>query len=611
MDRVWGLASLAGLRGRGRAAATLVAALALSVSPLAAGPAAATPTTAGSVGHEPLTQVIVRHDPAHGDAVERAVARFGGHVGRRLGAVGALTADVPAQALARLRRAPGVRAVTEDGKVRLTGEKWRADGDQNSVLGIAESAGATTVWAKSDALGNKITGKGVGVALIDSGIAPVTGLPSSKVINGPDLSFESQAPNLRYLDTYGHGTHMAGIIAGRDPGIKDTDLPRTSSFVGIAPDANLINMKVAATDGATDVSQVIAAIDWVVVHRNDPGLNIRVLNLSFGTDSTQDPRLDPLSHAVEAAWRNGIVVVVAAGNDGAAATRLSMPAANPYVIAVGAADPKGTSGRTDDTVADFSSRGNATRQPDLVAAGKSVVSLRDPGSYIDAKYPSGLVAGDSTGRFFRGSGTSQAAAVVSGAAALLLQQRPTLTPDQVKRLLTTTADPMPTADAFAAGSGQLNVGAASRATVPLYAQTFVPSLGTGSLELSRGTSHVADPVNGIELTGEQDIMGRPWDPVTWSVKALAACTWTGGTWNGATWSGGDWSGVSWTGRTWSGATWSGSTWSGATWSGRTWSDAVWNGATWSGATWSGSTWSGVTWSGRSWTDTNWLGSSWQ
>jgi serine protease AprX len=607
-------AKAAGLIG---SVGTLVTAVALTSAPLAlagpvAGPAPAGATEVASMRGGALVPVIVRYDQAAPaaarQAAERAVARAGGQVGQRLTTVGALTARVPAGALAALRGAPGVRAVTADGKVRLTGKDWNGDTDpsnksnENNVYSVASAAGAPTVWAKSDSAGNKITGKGIGVALIDSGIAPVTGLADpAKVINGPDLSFESQAPNLRHLDTFGHGTHMAGIIAGRDPGITDTQLTSGKGFVGIAPGANLINMKVAAADGAVDVSQVIAAIDWVVTHRKDPGLNIRVLNLSFGTDSAQDPRLDPLSHAVEAAWRNGIVVVVAVGNDGAATTRVNMPAANPYVIAVGGANSNGTATRNDDTVADFSTRGNATRHADLVATGKTVISLRNPGSYIDVNYPSGLVPGDPTGRFFRGSGTSQATAVVSGAAALLLQQRPTLTPDQVKRLLMTNTDAMPKADAISAGAGQLNIAKAASAAVPTFKQAYPASLGTGSLELSRGTSHVADPSNGIELTGEQDIMGRRWAPATWAPMATAGTAWVAGTWNGDAWGGDAWTGTSWATRTWSARTWTGRTWTGVNWAGRTWAGSAWTGRTWTGRTWTGRTWTGRTWTGRTWT----------
>jgi serine protease AprX len=457
------------------------------------------------------------------------------------------------------------------GVLHATGAKWSTESGAYSMADLATATGAQSVWAMSDPSGQKITGNGIGVALIDSGITPVTGLTDpGKVINGPDLSVESQASNLRHLDTFGHGTHMAGIIAGHDPGVTDTTLTDPTKFVGIAPDAHLINLKVAAADGAADVSQVIAAIDWTVTHRNDPGLNIRVINLSYGTDSSQDPRLDPLSHAVESAWRNGIVVVAAAGNEGATATQLTMPAQNPYVIAVGASDPQTKVDPKDDTVSTFSSRGNATRHADLLAPGKSVTSLRDPGSYIDVTYPTGLVPGDTTGRFFRGSGTSQATAVLSGAAALLLQQRPTLTPDQVKRLLTSSANPMKKADPISAGAGTLNVATAAAAATPAYTQTSAASTGTGSLEQSRGGSHIADPTTGVELTGEQDIMGHPWTPATWAPAAHAGQAWSGGTWNGNTWAGSSWTGTSWTTRTWNDTTWTARTWSGTAWSGRIW-----------------------------------------
>jgi serine protease AprX len=583
--RTWALAAIAGT------VLTAVAGL----------PAAAAAQTAA-----PLTGVIVQHDPSARAAARQAVIAAGGRVGQQLDIAGGFSATVPTTSLAEVRATAGVRAVTPNAPVRLKSDTWLADKDQNSLYNVTKFAGVHDAWSRSDSSGRKVTGQGIGVALIDSGIAPVKGLAGAgKVINGPDLSFESQASNLRHLDTFGHGTHMAGIIAGRDPEVKDGGENDSKYFVGVAPGAHIVNVKVAAADGATDVSQVIAAIDWVVAHRADPGLNIRVLNLSFGTDSVQDSRLDPLSYAVEAAWKKGIVVVVAVGNDGPKATRLSMPAINPYVLAVGASDPVGTDTRSDDIVASFSTRGNSVRRPDLVAPGKSVVSLRDPYSYIDVNYPGGLITTDTTKRFFRGSGTSQAAAVTSGAAALLLQQRPSLTPDQVKRLLTTTAEPMPAADSIARGAGQLNVKAAFDAPTPSYKQTHLPATGLGSLEKARGTARVADPATGKELTGEVDIMGQKWVASTWTKLALEGRTWSGGLWNGRTWSGADWSGSSWTGRTWSSVAWTGRTWSGATWAGRTWSGAVWDGRTWSGRTWSGRTWSGCTWAGDYWSGRVW------
>lgn len=578
-------------RGRWARALVVPAVVALTALSAAGTARAAAPTTAAATAD---TDVIVAYTDAA--AAERAVVAAGGAVTRRLGLVGSLAATVPLSAVAALSAAAGVSGVTPDGTVRLKAARWRADNDENSLYNIEAGNGAQQVWATKDATGRTVTGKGVGVALIDSGVAPVEGLTApGKVVNGPDLSFESNAVVTRYLDTFGHGTHMAGIIAGRDAKVQAGKENDPKYFTGVAPDATLINLKVAAADGAVDVSQVIAAIDWAVAHRNDPGLNIRVLNLSFGTDSVQDARLDPLSHAVEAAWRAGIVVVVAVGNDGAAATRVSMPAANPYVIAVGGADTRGTATRADDIVGDFSTRGNATRHADLLAAGRSVVSLRVPGSYIDTNYPTGRLPTDTAQRLFRGSGTSQATAVVSGAAALLLQQRPNLTPDQVKRLLTATTDKMPTADPISAGAGQLNIAAAAAAPTPAYSQTWPASLGTGTLEGARGSAHVADPVSGVELTGERDVMGAAWNP---SVTGRA---WNGGTWNGRTWSGSSWTGTSWTARTWSGAVWTGNTWTGVAWTARTWSDSNWDGRTWSARTWSGRTWSGRTWSGSCWT----------
>ncbi len=340
---------------------------------------------------------------------------------------------------------------------------WQRDTKSPSAYNAATATNARDVWAMRDGTGAGITGAGIGVALIDSGVVPVSGFDASRVINGPDLSFESQSESLRYLDTFGHGTHLAGIIAGRDPVMQSAN---PKNFVGVAPGATLVSVKVASAEGATDVSQVIAAIDWVVQHKDDPGLNIRILNLSFGTSAMQDAALDPLSYAAEVAWRSGIVVVVAAGNDGNASASLTNPAIDPFVIAVGAVDQQNALDRhgVGDTIASFSSRGSTSRAPDLVAPGRSIVSLRDPGSFIDTTHPEGRA--DDQPSLFRGSGTSQAAAVVSGAVALLLDQRPELTPDQVKRLLVSTAKPLRRVDRALQGAGQLRLRAAIDARTP-------------------------------------------------------------------------------------------------------------------------------------------------
>ena len=461
---------------------------------------------------------------------------------------------------------------------------WLYDGTATSMKEVRTAIGAETLWARG------YTGQGVGVALVDTGVVPVSGLTSGNVTNGADLSFESQSPELRYLDTFGHGTHMAGIIAGRTPG----GLLDLNRFQGVAPDAHLTSLKVAASDGGVDVSQVVAAVDWVVEHRNDdPDNPIRVLNLSYGTDGIQDYEVDPLTHAVENAWRAGIVVVASGGNSGFGASKLNNPAYDPYVIAVGSSDTRDTSKTSDDVVPAFSSRGDSSRRVDVTAPGRSIVSLRDPGSYIDSAYPEARYGADR----FKGSGTSQSAAVVSGAVALLLERRPDLTPDQVKALLRNTASPMPLADAAGRGAGQINLVAADNAPAPSTVQAFTPSSGTGSLEAARGTSHVTD--GDVELTGEQDVLG-PWNAAQWAADSSAGTSWVGGTWNGRDWTGGCWCGDSWAGPSWEGRSWAGRSWAGRSWAGRSWA-----GRSWAGRSWAGDGWAGRSWAGRSWAGQNW------
>src|SRR6202008_800952 len=195
----------------------------------------------------------------------------------------------------------------------------------------------------------------------------------------------------------GRGTFGVGQSAGNDG--------QPGGYRGVAPDARIVSVKVGVADGGVDVSQVIAAIDWVVQHRNDNGMNIRVINLSYGTNSTQADSGDPLAYAVEQAWKAGIVVVAAAGNSGyergASAQGLADPAYDPQIIAVGAADSVGTATPWDDSVAAFSasaaSCSSACRGPDLIAPGNHLQGLRVPGSYIDQNFPSGALSD----RYFR------------------------------------------------------------------------------------------------------------------------------------------------------------------------------------------------------------------
>jgi serine protease AprX len=568
-----------------RGALAALAVLATATTTALTGPAHATPARGATA------DVLVQGLPGAQARVVQDVRAVGGHVRRSLSILNGVSATVPAAAVAQLRAMPGVRAVTTNGKVHFDSVDsslgYDVAGDEGSLYDIGQITKATSAWK------NGYTGQGIDVALIDSGVAPVQGLQSGNILNGPDLSFESQNPDLLHLDGFGHGTHMASIIAGRDAAASGATYASASShkFNGIAPDSRLVSLKVAANSGATDVSQVIAAIDWVVEHAHDNGMNIRVLNLSFGTDSTQDPAVDPLCFAVENAWRAGIVVVVASGNDGTSRQQLANPAQDPLVLAVGADDPQNTDAVTDDTVPSFAQRGTSARHVDLIAPGVHVLGLRDPNSRIDQDNPSAVVGT----RFFRGSGTSQSAAVVSGLSALYLSRYPGATPDQVKRVLMGTAAKPASTTATNAGVGVPDVSKALGQKPPSYTQAATGATGRGSLEQSRGSAHVND--GSADLTGEQDIFGHAWDGAAWASATSSGTAWNGGDWNGNTWTGNTWTGNSWNGSTWTGNTWTGNTWTGNTWTGNTWTGNTWTGNTWTGNTWTGNTWSDATWGG--------------
>jgi serine protease AprX len=462
-------------------------------------------------------------------------------------------------------------------------------GDPNSADATTAYLGAQAWWDGG------YTGAGIDVAVIDSGVSPVQGLSApNKVIYGPDLSFDSQAPNLRNFDTYGHGTFMAGLIAGRDDGATAPYSDDAASvYRGVAPDARIVSLKVATANGATDVSQVIAAIDWVVQHAHDPGLNIRVLNLSYGTNSRQASGADPLAYAVEQAWKRGIVVVAAAGNTGYqrgnGAAGLADPAYNPFVIAAGGSDSMGTAATNDDRVGSYSASSSgcgSCKNPDFVAPGSHLQGLRVVNSWLDANHPEGQLST----RYFRGSGTSEAAAVVSGAVALVLQKYPTMSPDLVKRYFATNAAKLSSFDTQAQGAGQIRLGSMLGVAPPwsYKGQNFAAASGSGTLEGSRGQDHLSR--DGIVLSGEQDIFGEAFDSAAMARLEASASSWSGEVWNSNTWSSNTWSGSDWSSNTWSSNTWSSNTWSSNTWSSNTWSSNTWSSNTWSGGSWADASW---------------------
>ena len=493
------------------------------------------------------------------------IDEIGGEYLQGLPIINGFSAVIPADKVDQMLAHPAVASVVADGSLEILEDGW----DNASTVALTDlgtypgSMGAiteTTIHAEKFWLQGYV-GQGIDVALIDSGVVVVPGLSApGKIVNGPDLSFESQSDDLRYLDAYGHGTHLAGIIAGDDG--------TAGGFKGVAPGSRIVNIKVANYEGAVDVSQVIAAIDWAVQHRNDRGMNIRVINLAYGTDSTQSALLDPLSFAVEQAWRAGIVVVVAAGNDGNS-HGLRNPAFNPYVIAVGASDSNSTEKPKDDFVTDFTNCGSSARYVDVLAPGRSIVSLRNPGSFADVNHPEARIGSS----YFLGSGTSQASAVVAGAVALILDKYPAATPDEVKAYLMASGTPLVTKNKYCSAAHLIDLeppaGDKHLQELSIRLQpTNQYSAGTGTLEGARGSHHVA--VDGVVLKGEQDIFGQSWNGEYWAKLAANQISWDGGDWNGSTWTGTSWSGTSWSGTSWSGTSWSGTSWSESGWLGLSW-----------------------------------------
>src|SRR3954447_8562179 len=467
---------------------------------------------------------VVARAPAS-PAAERAVRRHGGAVGRRLPLAGAFAARVPVRALAAVRRSPGVAGVWNDGRVTMRSGTDCLPGDSLCFDALPPEA----AWREAIGLPqvpNKYQGDGVTVASIDTGVTPSAEL-GARLLARVDLSGEGDG-----IDRFGHGTHMAGLIAS-------DGTTSAGAFEGAAPETNLVSVKVAGWDGATDVSTVIAGLQWVVSNRARFG--IRVVNLSWGTDATSGYGVDPLDRAVERAWQAGLVVVVSAGNAGPAPGTVTKPADDPYVITVGAADTNGTATRLDDRVAPFSSAGpteDGIAQPDLLAPGVSIVSDRAAGSTVDAFRPVARLGAT----MFKGSGTSQAAAVVAGGAARTLDVDPTLTNDEVKGVLAATADPR--LGGAGGGAGVVDAAAATAAVtppkrgpapvLPVANVALRPSTGAGALEGSRGTLHVYADLDGDgtaePVTGEVDALGRPWD-----AAAYAAALWNATTWEGAAW----------------------------------------------------------------------------
>ena len=300
-----------------------------------------------------------------------------------------------------------------------------------------------------------VNGAGVTVAIIDSGVKPHTDLPATRIKAFVDFVNGRTTP----YDDYGHGTHVAGIVAG-------SGAASSGKYMGAAPGASIVALKVLDANGGGSTSTVLAALEWVLANHAQYG--IRVVNLSLGHPTYESAATDPMVQLVDQLSQRGIVVAVSAGNSGRNALgqtvygSITSPGNAQGAITVGAADTALTDRRSDDTIASFSSRG-PTRidhfvKPDVLAPGYRIASLLASGSTLANKYPNMQIGSD----YFRLNGTSMAAPVAAGTAALLLQANPGLSANTVKAILQFTAQRVPALDVMTQGAGELNVAGAVR-----------------------------------------------------------------------------------------------------------------------------------------------------
>ena len=406
----------------------------------------------------------------------------------------------------------GLRITTASGTDNTGG--LPATNDTNALIDPNKLSNAfnkavrvTDVWSGL-AAGRALQGQGIKVAVVDSGVVKTEDL-GDRLTGSVNLNDDRHDS----VDGNGHGTFVAGIVAG-DGTMSDGE------YMGIAPRASILSVRISDDAGVSTEADVVAALQYI--YNNKSSQNINVVNLSLNSTAMQSYHTSPLCAAVEVLWFGGIVVVVSAGNNGTA--NLYPPANDPFVITVGATDDRGTVSLSDDTVPSFSAYGtdwNGGAKPDLVAPGRNIVSLLPDNS--DLKI--GEDHGDHrvNANYFRMSGTSIAAPMVAGAVALLLQDEPNLTPDQVKYRLKATAakgDKWPgyTANAARAGAGYLDIYAAVRGTTTQSANT------------------------GIEAS---QLLWTGQNPVTWS-----SVNWNSVNWNSVNWNSVNWNSVNWNSTYW-------------------------------------------------------------
>jgi serine protease AprX len=495
---------------------------------------------------------------------ESRVRSGGGHVTGASALLGATVAELTPAEIRILAADPSVSRIHFDSIVS-TSAVGAADASPSGPTPIVfqQTIGAPDAWKSGD------TGQGVTVAVLDTGIDNNNSAFGARVKARVDFI---DPANPAQGDPAGHGTHVAGIIAAG----------RNAPSPGIAPDANLVSVRVLDANGSSRLSTVIHGLEWVVAHKS--ALGIRVVVMALGAPAVSGYRTDPLAAAAELAWQSGLVLVTAAGNAGPGAGTIQTPGIDPLVLTVGASDDSGTASVSDDTLPSWSSVGptpDRLAKPDLVAPGRKIVSVRVPGSTLDLLSPT-HVEGPTTIRF---SGTSEAAAVAAGAAALLIHQRPELSPDQTKALLVSAARPLNGVSSAAQGGGLINVSRALAARTPHVTRPHLPpadgvirallpmlKLDFGNVQSDgQGDNAQSDGVNGDHVN---------WDHVNWDHVNWDHVNWDHVNWDHVNWDNVNWDNVLWDHVNWDHVGWDHVGWDHVGWDHVGWDHVGWDHVGW-------------------------------
>jgi serine protease AprX len=465
---------------------------------------------------------------------------------QKFSAVNGVSARLTGSQIVALAGQKGILAITPDRKLVPSGQ---FSNDQ----AWPQTAHVDDFW-----LGQSLSGVQLpAIAIVDSGVQSGRTDFGGRVVKQVRLT--NLLPN-SLGDGRGHGTLVAGLAAGS-----------AGRYAGAAPTAPIVSLDVMDDNGMALTSDVIEAADWIL--QNKTAYNIRVANFSLQSSTPATFAYDPLNQAVEKLWFAGVVVVASAGNygdNGQLTTVAYAPGNDPFIITVGASDMNGTAWTAaDDFAAPWSAFGytlDGFAKPDLGAPGRGLVGPVPATSTMAREHPERVTAPG----YMWMSGTSFAAPIVSGAAALVLAHHPNWTPDQVKGALMLTAQP--TAAGTALGVGEVNAKAATQVSNPPN-----PNLALGQFVRADGTG------------------GLVFDAASWASTAQADASWNSASWNSASWANASWASASWNSASWANASWAAASWASASWNSASWAAASWAAASWSAASWNAASWAAASW----------------